>query len=489
MELALNDLSFVFWQIVFRSLLWSIAQAAVSTFLILFFSVLVGNYLVFTSQKIRRIASKFLDFWGEFLFALPGVVGSFVFLGLSQILIPGIYPQGLWAVVACNFLLGCLWSVSFVFRKQLDWIQGPGSQQLESWATLGANPVALCFHPAGPAVRRAMFAGRQILPLLFVTYFSSFSTVLILGPGGANATPEVMLFYSLLHEGRSVRTLAWVGVVLILGFCLNRMLNSPNLLGTPLSRRSPNGEHFFRGEAKPEILKWVEPPFKGIFGLSLLFLPVVAFGLGFVRIFEVKWGSFEVSEFFLAGQGSVTLMATTVVWGIFFLGVFLLEVPTLRSFFKNTWLLGPTTWAAVLILLLPSNLNRESFWLGGLACVLSFLPWLARAQKPLSALLPNSEVETFRVLGGRKKDLFFFLLLPRLKTVWIGILVLLALCSLGDASIPALFLGESETLASMGRRLGQRYNFSGMTLLTLVMFSASTLLFAIGKGKTRGTGI
>ncbi len=484
MECSIEDLGINFWRVFLESFAWATLQGFLSTFFSLILGGALGLALSFSQFKLFSKSFLAVQFLGDLFFTLPGVVSSFLFIVLFEGVFPGL-TQGLESVIGCHVLFSIFWVASNLSFKMRTWINAGGKAEVEAQAVMGGGKFFDIF-VVGPVGRKILRESRSLAPYLFVVFFTSFSTVLILGGGPRNSTPEVMLFYSLLHDFGSLRTWVWILSVFMMSWLLGGILKNmgleskDSLIGLAGgAEKSQATENYLWGPWLASLQKNCS-----IFVQSFILIFVCFLSWGFFKFLSFDFSKVDLGEARAAFLGSFSFVGCVALWILFFSSFFMLPLRPLRSALNRFWLLGSGWYAAFFLTIgWGTRLQTpfEKFFVGSLIFSISLLPLISRWVRPLEEILTRSEVEAAKVLGANRKNLIFDFVLPRMLPFWGRIVVLGCLMALGDLALSTLFLGDTETLTTWGRRLSQRYNFSGMSLVATGLFGLSFLGFAVSR--------
>ena len=470
LEIQAESFNSVFFKILGRSFLVTVAQSLVSASLVLALGLGVGTLLALSTSRVISKFASLVQGLGAFAFVLPTVSISLLVLDLGRH-VSWLPSKGFWAIVFAHFLLNILFISSIVHRRCRAWLDVDGKEICEAVATLGAESWAFyrqCFAPLWKECVLNWF------PLVFLWSFTAFATVVILGGSPYFASPEVLLFYSLQNDLDSSRILLLlfsqlflVAVIVRKGILRKRHSGfSMSLSPSPEKNPSPL---FFSLSVKIEILL--------LLGLLVLFAPFVWLLLAPV-LFVFKGARLEATlaqAFFNTAALSAFSALFSVIWAFC-----LMSVGTeIRKFFS--YLLGFST---TLLMSFWMSLGWDAVFEGQVFAQLAVAAFaLSLVQMPLSAYWIESRIrslseesfEAAETLGANRFGALRRLIYPQLKDVLAKLGFLAAITSVGELALAQLFVRDAELVAGLSQRMMLHYDFSGAywLLIFLVLVTAA----------------
>ncbi|MBS1983007.1 MAG: hypothetical protein JST16_02445 [Bdellovibrionales bacterium] len=462
-----DGLSLMFFAVLLKSLGLASVQAALSASLSVALGLFLGTGL---AAGAPRVFSRLTSFLGLLVFVVPGTAMALLMLDLNAqwSWFPG---QGLVAIVVAHLLMNVLFIAAQTERRIRSFWAAGALDRLEAAANLGARGWSLWSAALSDLWRREC---RVWWPLVFLWSFSNFSTLLILGGAAGWVNPEVLLFHSLQNDPDSGRILFLMLTQALLGWVLFRWAaRSSGALADGLNLAGAND---FRLQA----------------GFARLWR--VTFPLWFLAAAPVLWMIF--SPWLRGGIWS------EVDWSDY--------LPAMaKSLFLAGLSAGFSYLLALLLLHVTSSTRRRVIGVGGVSSTLLGAFWvgagfdllastneyielvlaaagLALLQLPLAALwieerlssLPEDVAGAAMVLGCDADRCPHDLWRPLTRDIFERIVLMSFSLALAELSLTGLVVRDTELAAHLSRRLAQRYDFSGASLLLLFLTFAT--LAALG---------
>ncbi len=470
LEFRIESLSWVFIQILFRSLGISFIQAFTSALLVLVIGLIVGTMLALCRSTVFLRLGNFVNMLGALAFILPTLSISFLVMDLAKHLV-WVPSQGLWAIVLAHFLINVLFVVSMVQFRINSWLNAEGRELCEAAASLGAK---------GTAFYKETFLllwkdlTKTYFPLVFLWSFTAFTTVVILGGSPQFASPEVLLYYSLQNDLDLTRILLLVAVqFFVLFFVLRKGIVSNQVVSvlnaSTEQKLSEQALGFFQSsKAKKAALLIV---------LFILICPFMWMVISPVT-FLLKGISVD-SRLSWAFVNSAVLAVFTSVFSCFWALCLLCVGSKFRRLF--VYLLGFSTtlllgfWMAIGWDTLFESKIMGQIILGAFA--------LSIVQVPLASFWLERRIQSFACeafeaaasLGCTRVGALRFLYIPQLRDVIVKITFVAGVGAVGELAIAQLFVHDADLVAGLSHRLMLRYDFSGAywVLISLVLMSTA----------------
>ena len=470
-------LSSVFVWISVRSVLFTALQASLSAFVAVALAIVLGLWLSLSSGPAARSLKKWVARLGDFAFALPGVVVALLVLDIAH-WIPALPSSGLASIVFAHVMVNVLMIASVVSSRASAWLRADGQQAFEAAALLGAGGWPLLKNAFGNLIQTEFTAW---FGLVFLWSFSAFSTVLILGQGPGHSSPEVLLFYSLQTDADGTRVLFVAVLQLLCGALIARRIQQSHR-NVELSL-SPTLSEVDSDEMSSGTLFSKKRFLAGAFVLALPFALAFLWLLvaPLLRLIAVLSRGPWNSEGWLQAASYSALLAvgTGLVMAFWARGL----VRVSRGLRQGMALLLGASSTFLAALWLGAGVDRVAQQHEGLQIVFCITA-LATAQMPLAGFLiesrlkslPVETLEAARVLGADDSALFESVLMPWVRPTLTRVCKLAMLLALGEMSIPALLAPSIETLPLLGRRMASRYDFSGASMMILLLVGFSWLI-------------
>ena len=470
-----SSLNSAFFTLLLRSLTFGVSQAFVSSLLACLIGGCLGFILCNAPQKIRALLSTSANL----LFILPGT--AIALLTLSTInagnVDSGISPWQL--IVFSHVLWSCFFIANQVVQRSRQDLNGKGSRLLLVALNSGARPTRAAFAALRPAI---FYELKQWAPLVFSWSFTSFSTVLLLGNGPQHATPEVMLYFTLMNDLSPARILVLLGVNLTLQFIIFfRLIFSKKSEYTNFSTHSGDGF------SKP----FVHNLFTYL-GAAISTIPLILIG----RLALSSFSKIPHSDLSLILNSLLPSIAYSMISAIFVTLLTLALIASPSSLRKKCFFLfalSPTLVSAVWI----DSAFSDWLWQRPLESFLFCSALLATLQIPLAAFWLNQELGRLSERSLKRaqslgltpaKTYWHFLIpacLPTIKKLFFYCFVI----ALGEVAIATVWLSSWPNLALLSRRFSENYSFSSASLIfslnLLIALVLYVLLFGIQRPKTK----
>jgi ABC-type Fe3+ transport system permease subunit len=437
-----------FFKILAISTIFTLLQALCSALVSSVFGVLLGFVSLFGLRTAG--ATRVAKFFGYFLFSLPGATIAFLFLNSWS-------SFGLSAILMCQVLMTALWVFSESRIRLRGYLQGGDHAAVLASLVFGAR--LLNSIRRGPISEFLREEVRYYFLYLFFIFFNSFSLVLILGGSPRYSTLDVLGFFELTSGFSPYRfyfILLWqmLVVILVSGVLIKKF---------PIKRNE-----FPIGSSTLNMNLWFGR--QGQIGdtLGLVFRIGVVFFWSFA-VYKTLRSTFVFSESWteILDAAAVTLRVMISAVGFFFLNfVFAYFWKHKANEFLKYILMGfsPLLMGAALIPLLENVPDFEFFKIG-LCMWMGFLPWFLFVWDSAINRIPNDQILSAQVFGAKPRNLFWRLKIPYAKGSLLILFIGLLVTATSELFFSSYFLVETESLAMLGRRWAQRYNFSGMGVI------------------------
>ncbi len=465
---ASGGLSLAFGWIALRSVGFTLLQACLSASLTLVFALVIGTALALAEGRFARSLRRFAELAGSLCFALPGVLVALVSLGVSERW--AAWPSiGLAGIVAAHVLVHALFVASGVARSLRNQVLGGGAELLAAATTLGASPRrALATVFARPLAHEA----RTWWPLVFLWSFGAFSTVVILGGGPRASSPEVLLYFALQTDPDPARifvlSVLQFGVAATLAWLAARRSGASEATST---------ENFDRTESSQPCGTRIAGAWSalGVGALLAAFAPLWASPFRLL-----SKGGLPPDGFGVALGASLSLATLTALGVMVFFELLLRAGSRVRRFVFSLSGISPTLLAALWISA-GADLWAESAWsqffLSGLGLACVFAPFAAYWIERELDRFPATTLEAAALLGANDSEILGRIVRPSLRDLRLRLLSLASLGAIGDLSFSTLFLRDTETLATMSRRMASRYDFSGSSWVLATLFGVCAFVW------------
>lgn len=455
-EFAADTLRWGFFELILRSSLFSVAQAAASAFVAIGLGLTLG---VLWGLDVVRFGERFFRGLGLFLFCLPGAAVATMWIDASRLGLP-VPSQGFGALVGAHALVNAILIGMSLADRVRRWRRAGGEHVLAASATLGASSFAWLRAALSPLIANEV---RLWAAPVFLWSWAAFSTLLMLSSGPSSSSPEVLLYFALQNDPDSTRI-----VLLALVQCA---------LGIVVSKAA------LRGDDHPETLADLDAPARPVAvwrsavpaSLKLLGVSVKLLIVSLVGI-ELLWvlrslGAASTDVRSLATDYVPALLSSLTVGagaaaGAWFAHPYLVGAggPFRRRFVVFGLGVTGTVWAALWV---GGGLD---LWVGdsrfgqlaaaALAVAFAGLPFQAYWIERRLRAVPAETLAAAATSGANVGAIEDEILRPLVKDVRARMSVLAFVAAFADLGASGIFLRDTETLALWARRLAGRYDFS-----------------------------
>jgi thiamine transport system permease protein len=441
-DFFIGDLSSVYFSLLTRSVLFSLAQATASVVLSVVGALFVG-YAVSCIQgpRLRALGLELLRTLGLALFFAPTLVAALSYLkwaswfdGLPKFgWVPIIFVHASLNVLFLGHVFGAVMIREFhSAQRTFEVAQVYGLPKLQ-WYLL------TLLRPLREELLRWM-------PLIFWWAFSAFTTVLVLGGGPKYSSPEVLLFYLIGAGDSPARLLVLILFQVLIGYLALSFAYRKKLKPQAISQQLPSSEQSFtlpaRGFAE-KLVAWLG----GLVACVAVLFWLPAFMHSAESFLESSFG--EISAPLMTSLSLIwrSLLISTVAT---LLGLFVFKRPSRPLSFSM--LLSPMILVAIVVQSswFASAGEGLRLWITSALCSWSTLPLLALwvFSKHEDNMAQSRDIIGAYAPGPRFR--FKFIVLPALALPLLSYIQILFLTVLGDVGVASSILGsENPSLAQV----------------------------------------
>lgn len=455
----------VFFEVLLKTILFSLGQASLSVFIIALFVYCLSAY--FFSRPPTRNNLFYFEAISFLSFSLSPTLVSlcliFVFFDLF-----GHVLNGLYAILLCHFLLNAAYFSSQFLNRSVKQISGSKSHQLSYLKSLGASRSNMRSLLLIPLFIQDL---KSWAPQVFIWCFYSFTPVLLLSDKAQQKSPDLLLYYSLLNDPTGTRLLIIFLVTAAVSLCLNFFIKQKNTVLDPAEDNQST-------PTKTTLLQ------------KYLLLLV---GLFFLFPFAYSALSPVSNQFIFSEELTSILGPTLIIFVLSFVFSFLFcslsalcgrEIKTISQF----RFLSPPMLLLGLFFFVQLTPRAPLVWIS-LGTFLSIAPWLHHKIHARILSLPQETTHYCLSLGISNFKYFRIYLWPAIKPICFRLSLLVSLWSLGEYTFSNAFLDTNSTLALFIEEKIRRYNFAeASTALSLsLLLSFIVVLTLLWKGKKNAT--
>jgi ABC-type Fe3+ transport system permease subunit len=469
----------MFWDLFVRCLWFSCLQSVLSAALVLFLGSFVAWWVVSSSKSI---CFRFVESLGTWLFALPSLFVAFWYMAIARnfIFLPS---AGLGALVIANVLGATLFAAFHLAHHLKRALQERGDQYAAALSLWGCRDFWFWYF----LVTRPLFMGaKKLFPILFVSFFSSFSLVLMLAESPSYSSLEVLLFISLLNDFDFQKAL-----ILIFS---QTAINTLFILWLSRSRDSVEVAAFDKQDVAG-VLKNLDSNSKNWFS-RVGMLPVVLLTLLLVvGIFPSYWDILggPPAGFYAALGVTVKLLALALTLFLVQTWIFLRLKTSYLKPLAFLMAITPVLWAGIGFLfrldVFVEESQMASFFVAAFFLNLLVAGYFAFDLYQQKSQIPQHEAQLMQLWGASTKERFRYWEWPYVRKSVYSSFLLLSLWTLSDVAISGVYLMDQSTLANHARTLASRYDFRGFSWILLLSLLYSVFVFLLRSRYEKGARV